>query len=86
MAKRPRHPMSDHVAEALEKAGLRDAYDDRPAYQRNDYLRWIAQAKRDETRDKRLRQMLEELKAGDSHMGMGWRARRRSGGAGELRS
>ena len=49
------------VREALERAGLRPAYDARPPYQRNDYLGWIARAKRPETRARRLAQMLEEL-------------------------
>ena len=39
--KRPRHPMPDDVRDALSERGLRDAYDARPPYQRNDYLGWI---------------------------------------------
>lgn len=72
MARRARHAMPDDIAKALSKAGLKDAYDDRPAYQRNDYLGWIGQAKKDETRDKRVKQMLSELKAGDVYMKMAW--------------
>jgi uncharacterized protein YdeI (YjbR/CyaY-like superfamily) len=49
------------------------AFDDRPDYQKNDYLGWIAQAKRAETRHKRLDQMLDELKRGDVYMNMAWR-------------
>ena len=41
-----------------------DAYRGRPAYQQNDYLAWIARAKRPETKEKRLAQMLEELERG----------------------
>ena len=62
--------MPDFVKEALEKKGLMEAYQDRPAYQQNDYLGWIASAKRQETKDKRLRQMLDELKRGGVYMGM----------------
>ncbi|MEJ2036021.1 MAG: YdeI/OmpD-associated family protein [Maritimibacter sp.] len=46
--------MPDEIAARLEDAGLRAAYDARPAYQRNDYLGWIARAKRPETREKRI--------------------------------
>jgi uncharacterized protein YdeI (YjbR/CyaY-like superfamily) len=68
--KRPRQSMPDDVAEALRAGGVRDAYRDRPAYQRNDYLAWIARAEKDETRAKRLRQMVDELRAGGVYMGM----------------
>lgn len=67
---RPRHPMPDAVSQALEQAGLWEAYQARPPYQQNDYIGWIARAKRDETREKRLTQMLDELRAGDVYMGM----------------
>jgi len=68
--------MSTAVKAALEQSGLAAAYRDRPPYQRNDYLMWINAAKRDATRQKRLRQMLDELKAGDVYMGMAWRTAR----------
>ena len=68
--------MPDFVADALKAEGLRDSYDARPWYQRNDYLGWIDRAKRDDTKMKRLRQMLDELKAGDVYMKMAWRPRR----------
>lgn len=70
--KRPSEPMPDFVESALDDRGLRDAYDARPPYQRNDYLRWINQAKRAETKQKRLGVMLEELAAGSGYMGMKW--------------
>ena len=54
----------------LEQRSLLDAYDERPFYQRNDYLSWIARAQRPETRSKRLNQMLEELEIGGIYMGM----------------
>ena len=74
--KRPANPMPDFVADALQAEGLRDRYDARPWYQRNDYLGWIDRAKRNDTKMKRLRQMLDELKAGDVYMKMAWRPRR----------
>lgn len=65
-------PMPDEVSAALDEAGLRGVYDARPDYQRNDYLGWINRAKRDETKRKRLAQMLDELRAGDTYMKMPW--------------
>jgi len=62
--------MPDYIAEALEKSGLWERYRERPPYQRNDYVRWIARAKREETRRKRLAQMLEELQTGGVYMKM----------------
>jgi len=47
-----------------------NAYKDRPAYQQNDYIGWINQAKRQETKEKRLCQMLEELEVGGIYMKM----------------
>ena len=68
--KRPRYPMPDFVKQALDEKGLMEAYQERPAYQQNDYVGWINRAKRPETKDKRLRQMLEELKTGGVYMKM----------------
>ena len=65
---RPRHPMPDFVKEALERRGLFDAYLERPAYQQNDYVGWINRAERQETKEKRLNQMLEELEMGGVYM------------------
>lgn len=73
--KRPAHPMPEFVRAALQSSDLQDLYAARPWYQRNDYLGWIARAKRAETRQKRLDQMLEELRAGDVYMKMPWRPR-----------
>lgn len=69
---RKREPMSAEVEGALSSCGLRDEYDARPAYQRNDYLLWINTAKRPETKKKRLDQMLRELEAGVVYMVMRW--------------
>lgn len=62
--------MPDFVKRALEERGLMKAYKERPAYQQNDYIGWIDRAKRQETKEKRLRQMLEELEAGGVYMNM----------------
>ena len=69
---RPIQPMPDSVREVLEERGLMDAYRGRPAYQQNDYLAWIARAKRPETKQKRQKQMLDELEQGDVYMKMSW--------------
>ncbi len=65
--------MPQEVREALAASGLQEAYAARPPYQRNDYLMWINQAKRPETKQKRLEQMLDELRAGNVYMKMAWR-------------
>jgi uncharacterized protein YdeI (YjbR/CyaY-like superfamily) len=74
--KRPRHPMPDFVRAALEEHNLTETYAARPAYQQNDYIGWITRAKREETRQKRLNQMLDELKRGDVYMKMAWNPKR----------
>ncbi len=62
--------MPDFVRRALDESGLMEAYQTRPAYQQNDYVGWINRAKRQETKEKRLRQMLEELARGGVYMKM----------------
>ena len=62
--------MPADVKLALEQTSLRADYDHRPAYQRNDYLAWITRAVRQEIRQKRLDQMLDELKKGGVYMRM----------------
>lgn len=76
--KRQANPMPQFVRAALEDHGLRQRYDARPWYQRNDYLGWINRAKREDTKRKRLDQMLDELKSGDVYMKMAWQARSQS--------
>ena len=71
--KRPRYPMPDFFRDALEKHKLAEAYYARPDYQQNDYVGWITRAKREETRQKRLAQMLVELEKGDVYMKMDWK-------------
>ena len=72
---RPVNPMPDFVRAALESHDLTDRYTQRPWYQRNDYLGWICRAKREETKTKRLQQMLAELRSGDVYMKMAWQPR-----------
>ncbi|RFA26228.1 hypothetical protein CAI21_17250 [Alkalilimnicola ehrlichii] len=76
--KRQTQPMPDFVSAALEERGLWEEYQQRPAYQRNDYLGWINRAKRQETKDKRLKQMLDELEQGGVYMSMKHAASRKS--------
>ncbi len=72
-AKRERHPMPDYVLNALEQENLFEAYNSRPPYQQNDYVGWITDAKRDETRSARLAQMLDELRSGVRYMKMAYK-------------
>ena len=68
--KRPRYPMAGLCQTGLDERGLMEAYRKRPAYQQNDYIGWINRAKRRETKEKRLRRMLEELERGGVYMKM----------------
>lgn len=72
---RERYPMPDFISAALDQGNLWKRYSARPPYQQNDYIGWIIRAKREETRQKRLTQMLEELQAGDAYMGMAYNAK-----------
>ncbi|MFT4075231.1 MAG: YdeI/OmpD-associated family protein [Asticcacaulis sp.] len=66
------HPIPNDVRQLLHDRGLWEAYQARPPYQQNDYIGWIEQAKREETRQNRIDQMLDELKAGGLYMKMRW--------------
>ncbi len=70
--KRPRHPMPDFVRRAIEDNGLMAAYHSHPPYQQNDYIGWINRAVRDETKQKRLDQMIDELRKGNVYMKMNY--------------
>ncbi|MBI4666547.1 MAG: YdeI/OmpD-associated family protein [Nitrospinae bacterium] len=72
--KRPLYPMPEGIRKALINAVLLEAYNSRPPYQRNDYIGWITRAKREETRHKRLSQMLDELEGGKFYMNMAYHA------------
>jgi len=69
------YDVPDFVAAALDESGLWERYRARPPYQRNDYIGWITRGKREDTRQKRLGQMLDELRSGDAYMGMGYIAK-----------
>jgi uncharacterized protein YdeI (YjbR/CyaY-like superfamily) len=69
---RTRHEMPTYIRQALAARKLMDAYHARPDYQQNDYIGWIARAKREETKEKRLAQMLNELEGGKLYMNMTW--------------
>jgi uncharacterized protein YdhG (YjbR/CyaY superfamily) len=75
--KRERYAMPDFMAAALDKTDLWESYRARPPYQQNDYIGWITRGRQEETRQKRLVQMLEELQAGDAYMGMAYNAKGR---------
>lgn len=62
--------MPSDVQLALEAAAVLGDYEARPAYQRNDYVGWITRAAREDTRQKRIDQMLGELRAGGVYMNM----------------
>lgn len=62
--------MPEFIKQALVKANLSNEYSKRPPYQQNDYIGWITRAKREETKQKRLQQMLQELRNGDKYMNM----------------
>ena len=63
-----------------EKNGVASDYESRPAYQQNDYIGWIERAKRQETKEKRFQQMVDELKAGGVYMKMKHPASRKNKG------
>lgn len=65
-----------NIKNAIVKENLLDAYLQRPLYQRNDYIHWIQSAKREETVNKRLMQMLAELRAGNVYMNMEYHRRK----------
>ena len=70
MFRRVRQVTPDDLLQALVDEGLMDTYQRRPDYQENDYLDWIERKKKAETRQKRLDQMLDELRKGGIYMKM----------------
>ena len=70
---RPIQPVPTDVREALVQKDLLEVYRKRPPYQHNDYRAWISRARRPETRDKRLAQMLDELERGNLYLKMRYR-------------
>jgi hypothetical protein len=77
--KRPKNPMPGFVRDALNERGLMEAYRARPPYQQNDYLGWIARARLEATKLKRLNQKLDELGGGTLYMNMAWTPRAQRG-------
>jgi uncharacterized protein YdeI (YjbR/CyaY-like superfamily) len=75
--KRPVYPMPAFIAEALREHKVLEAYEARPPYQRNDYVGWITRAKLEGTKQKRLHQMLAELKGGTLYMNMQYNPKKR---------
>jgi hypothetical protein len=71
--KRPTYPMPQFIKKALVETRLMDEYKSRPPYQQNDYIGWITRAKRKQTQEKRLSQMLKELTQGGIYMNMDYR-------------
>ena len=55
-----------------------NAYGARPVYRQDGHIDWTA--KREETPESWLRQMLAELKRGNTHLNMTYRLRRESNG------
>ena len=72
--KREKYPMPGYIREALVQRGLLDAYHARPPYQQNDYIGTlrVTRAKCEQTKQKRLQQMLAELESGSIYMNMKW--------------
>jgi len=66
--KRPKPAMPGFVKNALKKRGLLETYKKRPAYQQDQYLGWIDEAKIQDLKLKRLNQMLDELEKGGIFM------------------
>ena len=58
-------PLPDDLDAALAVApAARAAYDELPPSHRNEYLKWINEAKRDKTRAERIRRTVEMLTEG----------------------
>jgi len=72
MLKREKHKVPLFITSAIEKNNLMKEYKNRPPYQQNDYIGWITRAKKEPTKQKRLQQMLNELKKGNVYMKMRW--------------
>lgn len=75
--KRELNPIQDFIKERLVRENVLDKYNERPAYQRSQYIDWITSAKRETTKENRLNQMIDELKAGDSFKGEKYNAKKK---------
>lgn len=68
---RPIRPMPAALKRVLVQHDLTKNFGDRPPYQRRDYISWVTDAKRQETRDKRLETIVDDLQSG-RYMKMEW--------------
>lgn len=78
---RPVLEIPSDIKDLLVKNELYDCYLNRPAYQQNDYIGWILRAKKEETRQKRVNQMMDELKNGNVYMNMAYKQKSKNGGS-----
>lgn len=62
-----RGPMPKHIKRALTKKGLMKNYLKRPVQQQSNYIGWIEEPGKAKDQEKRLNQMLDELKVGDTY-------------------
>lgn len=53
-----------HIKRALKKKGMMKKYLERPISQQKDYIGWIDEAGKEKEQEKRINQMLDELKVG----------------------
>lgn len=67
--------MPNFITDALNQCNLWERYNARPPYQQEDYIGWITGEKQEKIQQKRLYQMLEELKVGNAYMGMVYSAK-----------
>ncbi len=67
--------MPEFIRPALIEKYLMESYRNRPAYQQNETIGWITRARRVETKEKRLEQMLDELATGNRYMKMKYQAK-----------
>ncbi len=72
--KREIYPLPEDIHQLLKETQVLEAYKNRPDFQKNDYIGWIGRAKRKETREKRIEQMITELKGGKKYMNMDYDA------------
>jgi len=59
-----------YIKKVLQREGLLEKYNQQIYTYRKGYAQWIEGAKRQETKDKRMRQMIRELKERKVYMGM----------------
>ena len=60
--------LPDFIDDFLKENKLDEAYEKRPAYQKNDYIGWIGRSRTEKILIKRLDQMVDELKDGNKYM------------------